>query len=148
MEAITSGLASRRDADGISTGIRWCRSCLALRNSNFITSRMAWHGVYCAHHQTQTRRFQHRIVVMIGQGRLNSLTKQVVSLRGVGSRQNRFHHLPMHIGQPEIAARVAEGELFVVKPEAVKDGRLDIVNVDRIFHDVEAEVVRGSISHA
>ena len=52
----------------------------------------------------------------------------------------------MHIGQPEIAARVMIRELLVIKAEAVQDGCLKIVNVNRILHDMESKVIRDILS--
>ena len=47
----------------------------------------------------------------------------------------------MHVGQAEVAAGVAEGEAFVVEAEQVQDRGLQVVDVDRVLDDVEAEVV-------
>ena len=47
----------------------------------------------------------------------------------------------MHIGQAEMAALEFEGEFFVVDAEAVKHGRVEIVDVNRIFHLVVEEIL-------
>ena len=47
----------------------------------------------------------------------------------------------MDVGQAEVAAGVVEGELLVVEAEQVEDRRLEVVDVDGVLGDVEAEVV-------
>ena len=47
----------------------------------------------------------------------------------------------MHVGQPEVAALEAVGQLCVVYAKAVQQRGLEIVNVDRVFGDVVAVVV-------
>ena len=46
------------------------------------------------------------------------------------SSHNLLHHVPRHVRQPEVAAGVAVGQLLVVRPHQVKDGRVEIVDVD------------------
>ena len=58
------------------------------------------------------------------------------------SREDVFHHAPMHVGEPELAALETVGEARVVGAEAVEDGRLQVVNMHRLLDDVEAEVIR------
>ena len=48
----------------------------------------------------------------------------------------------MHIRQPEIPALRAEREFGVLEPEQVKDGRLQVVNVDLVFRDREPKLIR------
>ena len=47
----------------------------------------------------------------------------------------------MHVGQAEVAALEAEGELRVVEAEQVQDRGVQVVNVDAVLDGVEAEVV-------
>ena len=54
----------------------------------------------------------------------------------------------MHVRQPEVSARVAEGEALVVETEEVEDGRLQVVDVDGIHLRLEAELVRRVIDGA
>ena len=61
------------------------------------------------------------------------------------SGQDSLDHLPMHVGQAEVAAGVVEGELLVVEAEQVKDRGLEVVDVDRVLGDVEAQVVGGAV---
>ena len=44
-------------------------------------------------------------------------------------------------GEAEVEAEVAEGEAFVVDAKELENGSLEVVDVDRVFGDVEAEVV-------
>ena len=54
----------------------------------------------------------------------------------------------MHVREAEVAALVAEGEAFVVEAEEVQDGGVEVVGVDGVFGDVEAEVVGLAIDGA
>ena len=44
-------------------------------------------------------------------------------------------------GEAEVEAEVTEGEAFVVDAKELENGGLEVVDVDRVFGDVEAEVV-------
>ena len=48
------------------------------------------------------------------------------------SRENFPHDATVDVGQPEIAALEAVGEPFVVDPQAVQDGGIQIVDVDGV----------------
>src|SRR5882724_2574037 len=52
----------------------------------------------------------------------------------------------MHIRQPEITALEAIGKSFVIEPQQMQNGRLEIVNVDLVAHDGEAEFVGFAVS--
>src|ERR1700722_19477851 len=56
-------------------------------------------------------------------------------------REHLPNHLALHIGQSEIAALEAVGETLVVDPQTVEDGRLQIVNVHRVFDDIVGIVI-------
>ena len=64
------------------------------------------------------------------------------------SRENRLHHLPMHIGQPEVAPGVAVRQLRVVEAEQVQDRRVQIMHVDLLLDGLVAELVGGAINRA
>ena len=49
--------------------------------------------------------------------------------------------MPCDVGQAEVAALEAEGELQVVEAEQVQDRGLQVVDVDAVFDGVEAELV-------
>ena len=63
------------------------------------------------------------------------------------SGQDFFHDMSVDVGQAEVSAGVVEGELFVVQAQQVQNGGLQVVNVDGIFDDMEAEFIGGSQSH-
>src|SRR3954452_18617545 len=57
------------------------------------------------------------------------------------SGEDALDELAVDVGEAEVAALVAEGQALVVEAEAVQDGSLEVVDVDFVFDDVEAEVV-------
>ena len=63
----------------------------------------------------------------------------------IRSRQDFLDHLAVDVGEPEVAAGVAVSELFVVEAEQVEDRGLEVVDVDRVFGDVEAQVVGRAV---
>ena len=68
-----------------------------------------------------------------------------VSLTPVKQREaldkDTLHDLPRNVGEPEVSALKLVGQLGVVDTQGTQDGRVQIVNVDRVFHDVVAVVV-------
>lgn len=54
----------------------------------------------------------------------------------------------MNICQPVPLALVFEGEFFVVNTHQMQQGCLEVVDVDRVFGNVVAEVVGFSIGNA
>ena len=59
----------------------------------------------------------------------------------LGSGEEVFDNVAVHVGEAEVAAGVVVGEAFVVEAEEVEDGGLEVVDVDLVLGDVEAEVV-------
>jgi len=57
------------------------------------------------------------------------------------SGQHLADDFAVDIGEAEVPAHVAVGEPCVVEPKAVEYSRLQIVNGDLVFHDVQAELV-------
>ena len=55
--------------------------------------------------------------------------------------KQRLHHRPHHVGQPEMPALELVGQPRVIDAQAVQDGRVQVVHVDRIAGDVVAVVV-------
>ncbi len=47
----------------------------------------------------------------------------------------------MDVGEAEVAAGVVVGEALVIEAEEVKDGGLEVMDVDFVLGDVEAEVI-------
>src|SRR5262245_40228000 len=58
------------------------------------------------------------------------------------SGQDALDYFPVHGGEAEVPALVLVGELQVVDPEAAEDGRVQVVDVDRVLDHVVTEVVR------
>ena len=56
-------------------------------------------------------------------------------------RQQLGNQISVHVGQPEVAALEPVGEPGVVEAQQVQDRGLQVVDVDRVFDDVEAQVV-------
>ena len=57
--------------------------------------------------------------------------------------EDLFHHAPVHVSEAEIPSCVVVNEPLVIESQAVKDGRLHVVHMHLILHDVKAHVVRG-----
>ena len=60
-------------------------------------------------------------------------------------RQHLLHHPPVHVGQAEVAAGVAVGQLLVVEAEQVQDRGVQVVDVDLVLDRVVAVVVGGAV---
>ena len=54
----------------------------------------------------------------------------------------------MHVGQAEVAAGVAVGELFVVEAQQVQDRGVQVVDVDLVLDRLEAELVGRAVDVA
>lgn len=52
-----------------------------------------------------------------------------------------MNHLAVHIGQADISSLVRMDQPLVIDSQEVQDGRIEIMNVDRIASDVVGEVV-------
>src|SRR5262245_17192155 len=63
---------------------------------------------------------------------------------GTQSGQEGLHHLAVHVGQAEVAALEAVGQLRVVEAQEVKDRRVQVVDVYLVLDNVEAQLVRGA----
>src|SRR5690606_28029516 len=57
------------------------------------------------------------------------------------SGHDLFYHMPMHIGEPEIATGMAVGEALVIEAEQMQDGGMEIVDVHGVDHRFIAVVV-------
>jgi hypothetical protein len=55
--------------------------------------------------------------------------------------------LPEYVGQAVIAAGMAVGQALVVETHQMQDRGVKIVNVDRIFSDVDAVLVRFAVAY-
>src|SRR6266496_6361986 len=65
-----------------------------------------------------------------------------------GSGDEFADHMPMNVGEAEIAAGVAEGQLFVVEAEQPQHRRVQIVHVHFVFHRAKAKFIRGAVNVA
>ncbi len=64
------------------------------------------------------------------------------------SDENRSNDLTIHVGQPEVSARVAIDQARVVDPHEVKDRGVIVMDVHGVGHDLDAVLVRGSVGKA
>ena len=55
-----------------------------------------------------------------------------------------FDDVAVDVGEAEVAAGVAVGELFVIDAEQVEDGGVEVVDVHSIFNGVESDFVSGA----
>ena len=56
-----------------------------------------------------------------------------------------FTHVAVDVGQAEVASLVAVSQLLVIDSEEVQTGRVEIVDVNRILGDPEAELVGRAV---
>jgi len=54
----------------------------------------------------------------------------------------------MHVGQLHIASAVTKGESFVIDAQLVQNGRVQVVDGERIDNGVRAELVGFAVSDA
>ena len=52
------------------------------------------------------------------------------------------------VGQPEVAALIVEGEVLMVHPRQVEQGRVQVADADRVLGDVVAEFVGFALAEA
>ena len=64
------------------------------------------------------------------------------------SGQDLIENPSVNICQAEMASLIFPGQPFVIKAEAVQNGRIEIVDLDWVPHDVVAEVVGFTDSHS
>ena len=64
------------------------------------------------------------------------------------SGQDVLHHMPVDVGEAEVAAGVAVGELLMVQAEDVEDGGVEVVDVDFVLLGEVAVVVGGAVGDA
>ena len=62
--------------------------------------------------------------------------------------QDTVNHATMNIRQAEVATGVAVRQTRVVEAQDVQNRRVEIVNVDGVFRDVVADLVRRSVDDA
>ena len=62
--------------------------------------------------------------------------------------EERFNYFAGDVGKAVVAAAVVVGEAFVVDAQEVKDGGVEVVDVDFVFGDFGADFVSGAIADA
>src|SRR2546426_9841575 len=63
-------------------------------------------------------------------------------------REDRFNHFTANIGQTEISALCAVGELFVIDTQEAEHSRVQIMDMDRVINSIVTEFIGAAISHA
>lgn len=64
------------------------------------------------------------------------------------SRQDVVNELAVHIGQSIITTLETIGQLFVVEPKQVQNGRVQVMHVHRVLRDIEPQLIGLSVSQA
>ena len=64
------------------------------------------------------------------------------------SGQNVFYDISVHVGEAEVAAAVAVGELFVIEAQEVEHGGVEVVNMNPVLDGLEAKVVGSAVNVA
>lgn len=62
--------------------------------------------------------------------------------------QHPVDNCSMHVCEPELPSLKAVCQPFVIQAEAMKDGRLQIVDVNRILCDVEGKIIGLAVNEA
>src|SRR5262249_27051733 len=63
-------------------------------------------------------------------------------------REDFRHDITVDVGQAEVAAGVPERQPLVVQTHEMKNGRVQVVDVDAVLDGTEAELVRRPVGHA
>src|SRR5439155_3094298 len=79
---------------------------------------------------------------------LGGLKAKPVREDRIPSRHNALVYRPVDIGQSEVPAAVAEGELLVVHAHEVQEGGVQVVDVHLILDGIEAELVGGAVGES
>src|SRR5258708_4099836 len=93
-------------------------------------------------------------VAASGRSRRASITSSLVDMAFILCtttqflRDHRVYHLPLHIGQAEVAATVAIRQPFVVEAHEVQDGGVQVVDADALVHGAMADLVGGAVAGA
>src|SRR5262245_47483506 len=64
------------------------------------------------------------------------------------SRQNLLHQFAFHIRQPKIAALETICELLVIEADAMKDRRMQVMDMNTVLRNVKAQLIRFADRHA
>ena len=64
------------------------------------------------------------------------------------SGEDGFDDLPVDVGEAVVTALKFIGQLLVIEAEEVEDGGLEVVDVDAVFDDVEADFIAFAVADA
>src|SRR5262245_27911540 len=76
------------------------------------------------------------------QAAIRKATTRTVFFIGFALRQNPFHEGAVNVRQPEVTPLEFVRQPGVVDAQTMQDGRVQVVDVDRIACDVVTEIVR------
>src|SRR5258705_9619176 len=68
-----------------------------------------------------------------------------ISVPVMSLSEESIHHLPVHVGEPVVAALELEGQPGVVDAKAMQHCRVQVMNVHRVAGNVVAEIVRLAV---
>lgn len=62
--------------------------------------------------------------------------------------QNRFHYLTVYIRQTEVATLKTVDQSSVIESQLLENCGLNIMHIDKVLHNVEAQFVHESLNDA
>src|SRR5260370_518956 len=68
------------------------------------------------------------------------------TLRPAASGNQLFHHVAVNVGQSKIATSVAKSQLRVVEAKKLEQGRVEIVDMNGIFHRLKTKFVSCAVN--
>src|SRR5690242_3964210 len=99
-------------------------------------------NTFCANHATRIRSSSSWRLGVVAEPATTARGPRALPIPPTRSLcQQLGHHFTAHVGEAEVAALETERQLFVVDAEAMQERRVEIVNVDGVFHNVVAKVV-------
>ena len=66
----------------------------------------------------------------------------------VTSCEDFIDHMPVHVGKPTLEAVMEDGEAFVIQPQEVEHGGVEVVERVDIFDGLESEFIGGAMADA
>ena len=133
LRAFSSGPWQRKHRSDSSGRIWWLK---LTRSLAACACAVAWAGVWAAGRPTPAN-----VSTSAARAAPPQDFSDVTSMLGRTLRQQLRHDLAVHVGQAEVAALEAVGQLRVVEAEQVQDRRVQVVDVDLVLDRVEAELV-------
>src|SRR5262245_57726566 len=59
-----------------------------------------------------------------------------------------MHDASMDVGESEVASGIAVDELFVIEPEQVQEGGMQVMHMNRLVDGLESKLVGGAVRDA